>query len=160
MPAVAPISRAASRHRIAQVLCLLGASAVVLTAAPAAPADALVATRLVRATEVLGPDDVTRSDVMMPGAATDLVQVVGLEARVALYPGRPVLLADLGPAAVVERNQPVRLIYRRGGLTITAEARALGRAALGEQVRVMNLGSRSTVTGTVTSDATVELFAN
>ena len=141
------------------LLRLLAMIGLVLLPLPAM-AEALVATRLVRATEVLGPDDVTRSGHSVPGAATDAVQVLGLEARVALYPGRPVLLSDLAPAALVERNQTVRLIFRSGGLLIMTEARALGRAALGDQVRVMNLSSRSSVTGTVTNDGTVEVFGN
>ena len=73
---------------------------VLLMALPVA-AEALVATRLVRATEVLAAEDITRSAAQVPGAATDPMQVLGLEARVALYPGRPVLLSDLAPAAVV-----------------------------------------------------------
>ncbi len=141
------------------VLAGAALSGVLALSAPA-DAEALIATRLVRATEVLGPEDVTRSAAHVPGAATDPVQVLGLEARVALYPGRAVLLSDLAPAAVVERNQVVRLVYRRGGLLIMAEGRALGRAALGDGLRVMNLSSRSTVTGTVTSDGTVEVFGN
>ncbi len=132
---------------------------VVLMALPVA-AEALVATRLVRATEVLAAEDITRSAAQVPGAATDPVQVLGLEARVALYPGRPVLLSDLAPAAVVERTQPVRLVYRQGALLIMAEGRALERGALGAPLRAMNLTSRSTVTGTVTSDGTVEVFGN
>jgi len=69
---------------------------------------------------------------------------------VVLYAGRPIRPGDVGPPALIERNQIVTLHYRSGPLTIAAEARALGRAAAGEEVRVMNLASRSTVTGTVT----------
>ena len=148
-----------TRQLILQAARALALILPVLVPLPAL-AEALVTTRLVRATEVLGPDDVTRSAHSVPGAATQAVQVLGLEARVALYPGRPVLLSDLAPAALVERNQTVRLVYRRGGLLIMTEARALGRAALGEEVRVMNLSSRNSLTGTVTNDGTVEVFAN
>ena len=148
-----------TRQRDLLTACVLALIGLVLLPPPTL-AEALVTTRLVRATEVLGPGDVTHSAHRVPGAATDAVQVIGLEARVALYPGRPVLLGDLAPAALVERNQTVRLVYRRGGLLIITDARALGRAALGDPVRVMNLSSRSNVTGTVTSDGTVEVFGN
>ncbi|MCL1628594.1 flagellar basal body P-ring formation protein FlgA [Roseibaca sp. V10] len=120
-------------------------------------ADALVATRLIRATEVVREGDVAVQRGHIAGAATDPVQVVGLEARVAIYPGRPVRLADLGPAAVVERNDSVVMVYRQGGLTILSEGRALGRAALGDMVTVMNIASRQSVQGRVTSFGQVEV---
>ncbi|MCC1481566.1 flagellar basal body P-ring formation chaperone FlgA [Roseibaca sp. Y0-43] len=121
-------------------------------------ADGLVATRMIRPTEVLQPADVAlHSGAGAPGVATDPAQVVGLEARVAIYPGRPVRLADLAPAAVVERNEAVVMIYRQGGLTIMSEGRALGRAALGESVTVMNGSSRQSVQARVISFGQVEV---
>lgn len=121
-------------------------------------ADGLVATRLIRPTEVLKPADVAPLHAATaPGVASDPAQVVGLEARVAIYPGRPVRLADLGPAAVIERNEAVVMIYRQGGLTIVSEGRALGRAALGESVTVMNGTSRQSVLGRVISFGQVEV---
>lgn len=122
-------------------------------------ADALVATRLIRPAEVLRAVDVAVKRGSQPGVASDPMQVVGLEARVAIYPGRPVRLADLGPAAVVERNETVVMIYRQGGLTILSEGRALGRAALGDSVTVMNNTSRQSVQGRVTSFGQVEVGA-
>ncbi|SUZ30760.1 hypothetical protein ROE7235_00486 [Roseibaca ekhonensis] len=120
-------------------------------------ADALVATRLIRPAEVLRAVDVEVQRGSQPGVASDPMQVVGLEARVAIYPGRPVRLADLGPAAVVERNETVVMIYRQGGLTILSEGRALGRAALGDSVTVMNSTSRQSVQARVTSFGQVEV---
>jgi flagellar basal body P-ring formation protein FlgA len=121
-------------------------------------ADGLVATRLIRPTEVLRPGDVApQRAATAPGVASDPAQVVGLEARVAIYPGRPVRLADLGPAAVIERNEAVVMIYRQGGLTIVSEGRALGRAALGQSVTVMNGNSRQSVQGRVISFGQVEV---
>ena len=75
----------------------------------------------------------------------------------ALYPGRPVRLADLGPAAVIERHDTVRLIYRRAGLSIQSEGRALARGGLGDKIRVMNLSSHQSVSGIVTNGGIVEV---
>ena len=120
-------------------------------------ADSLIATRLIRATEVIGPGDVAVQPGEIPGVANQPDQVIGLEARVAIYPGRPVRLGDLGPAAVIERNEVVRMVYRRGGLVILSEGRALARGALGDTVTVMNLGSRQSVQGIVTTAGLVEV---
>ena len=124
-------------------------------------ADAVVATRLIRSTEVVQSGDVVvQRGTVVAGAATSTDQVVGLEARVAIYPGRPVRVADLGPAAVIERNETVVLIYRQGGLTILSEGRALGRAGLGDAITVMNASSRQSVQGRVINFGQVEVGAD
>ncbi|MFN4058278.1 MAG: flagellar basal body P-ring formation chaperone FlgA [Roseinatronobacter sp.] len=133
--------------------------ALVMLMALAAPvqADTLVATRLIRAATVIGPDDVAPGPSAVIGAARDAAQVVGLEARVAIYPGRPVRLADLGPAAAVERNEIVQLVFRRGALSIVTEGRALARGAIDDVVPVMNLASRTTVQGVIRYPGLIEV---
>lgn len=133
-------------------VCLI--PALVMAAAPLW-ADTVTATRLVRAQSVLSAADLTLTEGATPGAVTVLAEAVGKEAQVTLYPGRPVMVQDLAAPALVERNAIVTLVYRSALLDIRAEARALGRAAAGERVRVMNLGSRSTVFGIVMADGTV-----
>lgn len=118
-------------------------------------ADMVIATRTIRAQSVIMPGDLTMADGDMPGAVEDTAQIVGQEARVAIYAGRPVRLSDIGPPAVIERNQLVPLVFQKNGLQITAEGRSLSRAAPGERVRVMNLSSRHTVSGWVAPDGTV-----
>lgn len=120
-----------------------------LVLAQPAFADSLVATRTIRAQSVIGPDDLTLVDAEVPGAATDLAEALGLEARVAIYAGKPVRLSDLGAPALIDRNQVVTLVYLAGGLTISTEGRAMGRGAEGDVIRVINLASRSTVSGRV-----------
>jgi flagella basal body P-ring formation protein FlgA len=127
-----------------------------LAAAPAA-ADTLVAARTLRAQAILTAADLALAPGVTPGALSDPADAIGMEARVVLYAGRPLRPADLGPPAIVERNQIVTLLYRSGGLEIAAEGRALGRAGAGDSLRVLNLGSRSTVTGRVGPDGTVEV---
>jgi flagella basal body P-ring formation protein FlgA len=135
-----------------RILALL---ATLVAAAPPALAESLVATRTIRAQSIIMPDDVDRSDTVVPGALTDPGDAVGREARVVIYPGRPILARDLVEPAVVARNQIVILRYSRGALTIEVEGRTLGRGAVGDAVRVMNLASRTTVSGVVLPDGSV-----
>ena len=128
---------------------------VFLLAAPPALAESLVATRTIRAETVIAPDDVTLVAAEIPGALDDPALAVGLETRVAIYAGKPVRLADLGPPTLVDRNQVVPLIYLSGGLAIATEGRALARGAEGEVIRIMNLASRSTVSGRIGPDGAV-----
>lgn len=125
--------------------------ALLLAAGPAA-AEILVPARTIPARAVIMPEDLVLSDQVVPGAVTDAAQAVGMEARVALYAGRPINPSDLVPPALVERNAVVPLIYQGGGLTIATEGRALDRAGAGELIRVMNLESRTTVTARVGLD--------
>lgn len=120
-----------------------------------AMAETLIAARTVRSQAILVPSDLSMIAKTIPGSLDNPDQAIGLEARVVLYAGRPIRPGDVGPAAIIERNQIVTLLFRRGGLTIAAEARALARAGVGDVIRVMNLASRSTVSGTVGADGTV-----
>ncbi|MEW2911943.1 flagellar basal body P-ring formation chaperone FlgA [Leisingera sp. JC11] len=125
--------------------------------APPSWADYLVPTRTLRAKAIVNAEDLAMKKGEILGALSEPSEVIGMEARVALYAGRPLRPGDIGPPAIVERNDLVTLIFRQGGLSIAAEGRALGRGAAGEPVRVMNLSSRTTVTGRITNDGSVEV---
>jgi flagella basal body P-ring formation protein FlgA len=123
--------------------------------APTGTGETVVAARPIRARSVIGPDDVTTIPGVTPGALDAPDLAVGMEARTMLGQGRAIAAADLTPPAFVDRNQIVTMVFQRGGLSITAEGRAMARAAEGEAVKVMNLDSRTTVTGVAIAPGTV-----
>ncbi|MCF6433053.1 flagellar basal body P-ring formation chaperone FlgA [Leisingera sp. MMG026] len=125
--------------------------------APPAWAEYLIPLRTIRAKAIVNAEDLALKKGEILGALSDPAAVVGQEARVALYAGRPLRAGDIGPPAIIERNDLVTLTFRQGVLTIAAEGRALGRGAAGEAVRVMNLNSRTTVTGRIAADGSVEV---
>lgn len=133
------------------------AFAVLVFGASTAAADTVVPVRTLRAQTILTAADLMVTPATVPGAATDLEQLIGQEARTALYAGRPVRLQDVGPPALVDRNQIITLVYAGNGLQILAEGRSLSRAGIGDRVRVMNMSSRTTVSGTVQADGTVRV---
>ena len=120
-------------------------------------ADSLVATRTIRAQSTLAAEDVTMVEMEIEGAVRDPKQAIGLETKVAIYAGRPIHASDLGPSAVIERNQVVPLAYTTGGLFILTEGRALARGGIGESIEVMNLTSRSKVIGQIGPDGIVRV---
>lgn len=132
-------------------------AALLIGAATQAGADVVVPARTIRAKEIIAADDLLSDPAAIPGAIQDPRLVIGREARVALYPGRAIQPGDIGPPTLVERNDLVTLTFRRGGLHIIAEGRALGRGAAGESVRAMNLSSRNTITGQVREDGSIEV---
>lgn len=136
--------------RLVILICLMGAPLAAL-------ADIVVPTRTIRAKEVISAADLELKATDLPGAISDPSALIGLEARIALYPGRPVRAVDVGPPAIVDRNDLVVLVFNRQPLSISIEGRALGRGAVGERIRVMNLSSRTTVTGLIRPDGQIEV---
>ncbi len=142
---------------------MIQATALLLaTLALASPAGAetVIAARTIPSHAVIGPADLSLHPGRVPGALDDPAEAIGREARVILYAGRPIRPGDIGPPALIERNQLVTIVYRRGDLEILAEGRALGRAAEGERLQVMNLASRATVTGKVTGTGAVRVASS
>ena len=151
-------------------IVLAAAAALACVASPApAPAQTagaqraatrvVVAARPIRSREVISPGDVelaAASDAASD-ALGDPAEAIGMEARVTLYPGRPVRRGDLARPALVERNQIVTLTFRRGALAIVAEGRALDRGGRGDRIRALNMDSRVRVTGRVTGPGSLEV---
>ena len=133
--------------------------ALTLLAGSASQAETVVAARTIPAQSILLDTDLALIDQTVPGAISDPADVIGQEARVALYAGRPIRAGDISPPAVVDRNQIIPLIYQGSALTISAEGRALERAGAGDIIRVMNISSRNTVTARIAEDGAAYVTA-
>jgi len=114
-------------------------------------AEVLVADRTVRAGTLVTGDMLRLDPGDHAAALSDPTQAIGLEARITLYAGRPILPESLGPPTLVTRNQIAPLTFQRGGLTIATEVRALDAGGAGDVIRVMNLTSKTTLTATITA---------
>ena len=130
---------------------------VAAMSAGAVLAQSVTPVRAIRSQTMIEAEDLALGEEPVPGAATSIEEVIGMEAKVALYPGRPILFSNLREPALVERNAVVRMSYVNGPLRIVTDGRALDRAAAGEMVRVMNLASKQTVTGVVAADGSIEV---
>ncbi|UOA28819.1 flagellar basal body P-ring formation chaperone FlgA [Pseudosulfitobacter sp. DSM 107133] len=131
--------------------------ASLIFSAAAASADIVVATRTIRPQSLIDAADVQAVAGTRADAFENPLDVVGQEARVALYAGRPIRFDDIGPPALVDRNQIVQLQYHGAQLVIHTEGRALERGGIGDRVRIMNLNSRATLFGLVQADGTVRV---
>ncbi len=129
------------------ITCLLFAGQAV--------ADTVLAVRTIRPGGIIMARDVVVEAGNTAGAASDLAEVIGQAARVSLYAGRPIALGNVGPPALVERNQIVPMVFEVNGLRISTEGRSMSRAGAGDFVRVMNLSSRTTVSGRVMPDGRI-----
>lgn len=124
-----------------------------LISAPAF-ADTLVAARTLAAGTVIQDEDVLVEPSESPATAS-LDEVLGMQTRVTIYEGRPIHPSRLTEAVLVARNQVVRLAYVTPMMRIEAEGRALDAGQAGQVIRIMNLSSRTTVSGRVEPDGSV-----
>lgn len=131
------------------IVCALSAGAVF--------AQSVTPVRAIRSNTIIEPEDLAQGEEVVAGGVETIEDAAGLEAKVALYPGRAILRSQVRQPALVERNAVVRMSYASGPLKIVTEGRALDRGAAGEQVRVMNLTSKQTVTGVVAVDGSIEV---
>jgi flagellar basal body P-ring formation protein FlgA len=120
------------------------------TAAPVAGSEREVAvlTRAIARGEAIGIDDVTfvaASAATPADAIAELDQLVGMSARRALAPDRPLRASDVMVTPAVKRGEPVTLMFQSGAMRIAMRARALEDGAPGEVVRVLNTDSNRTV---------------
>ncbi|WP_227269038.1 flagellar basal body P-ring formation chaperone FlgA [Roseobacter weihaiensis] len=121
-------------------------------------AESVVPTRTIRANATISEADVAIKSVANPNAFSRVMDVIGQEARTTLYAGRPILFVDVGPPALIDRNQIVSLKFKTAGLMIITEGRSLQRGGVGDRIRIMNLDSRTTLFGQVQPDGTVRVF--
>ncbi|WP_411957408.1 flagellar basal body P-ring formation chaperone FlgA [Paracoccus homiensis] len=119
-------------------------------------AGGLAAARTLPAGTVIGAADLRASDGDHRGL-TDPSQAIGLQTRITIYEGRPIQASLLQAPILVNRNQLVRLDFQKGTLRIATNGRSLDQGAAGDLVRVMNLGSRSTITARVNPDGTLSV---
>ena len=78
-------------------------------------------------------------------------------ARRTLLPNKPIMLSDLKSPDAVSAGVPVAIVYREEGLLITGIGTPLRSAGAGEVIRVRNVDSGVTITGTVTQEGTIEV---
>ena len=128
-----------------------------LICATSVSADMVTPTRTLRPGSLISAADITLKAGENLGAYDQLLDVLGQEARIALYAGRPIPFDGIGPPALIERNQIVSLHFQAVGLNISTEGRALERGGVGDRVRIMNLSSRSILFGFVQTDGSIKV---
>lgn len=132
---------------------------IALLIAPTLPAyaDSVVATRALPAHHLIGAEDLRYDPKPQPDALVQMDLALGMETRSAIAAGRAIRARDLSAPRLIERNAKVTLVYAIDGLSITAPGRALDRAGAGDMLRVLNLSSKTTVTGIVTASGEIRV---
>lgn len=102
---------------------------------------------------------VTNKSRDLATVATLVEQVDGKVARRTLLPGHFIDLNAVRDAYVVEQGAAVQVLFIQGPLTISATATTLQPGSAGDQIKVRNIDSGTTFTGTVMADGTIRVGA-
>lgn len=118
----------------------------------------VVATRPLKAGELLTPDDVRLAEMTSPALSRNVLnrldQAVGQSMRSSVPAGAWLRGFMLQQPDVVRTNQRVKVLAQGDGFVANAEGTARGNAAIGESVRV-KMGSGREVSGMVQADGSV-----
>jgi flagellar basal body P-ring formation protein FlgA len=93
------------------------------------------------------------------GAITDRTQAVGLAARNAMEPGRPLQTAQLMRPETIQRNEQVTLVYQVPGIVLTVRGKAAEGGAEGDMISVLNEQTKRTVQGVIVGSGRVLIDA-
>ena len=88
---------------------------------------------------------------------TSRSQVVGFAARANLQPGRPLRAGELMKPDLVQRSEPVTLVYEVPGVVLTLRGKAIDGGAEGDTISVMNEQSKRIVQGTIVGPGRVAI---
>jgi flagella basal body P-ring formation protein FlgA len=121
---------------------------------------AAVLTRDVERTEVLKSSDIVverrpKADVGPDAAVRDMA--IGMQMRHPMRAGRPLRVADLAKADLVQRDQPVTIVYQTAGIYLTTRGKAVDSGTEGDVVSVLNPQSKRTISGVVTGRGQVTI---
>ncbi|MEM1386038.1 MAG: flagellar basal body P-ring formation chaperone FlgA [Pseudomonadota bacterium] len=133
------------------------ASLIIANSFAPAFSDIVIAERNIPAWSVITASDLKMAPGDDPYAASDLIEVVGMQTNTVIFRDQPVLLRQISSPILVERNQIVVVIFERGALRIESAGRALTRGSLGDVVRFINVDSKKVVSGIVQSDGTISV---
>ena len=90
---------------------------------------------------------------------SDPADLLDLEARRRLLPGRPIRRGDVQAPQLVRRGETVDVVYRAPGIEVVTSGRALEDGSRGVVVAIANLDSGQRLTGLVTGPRQVTVGA-
>jgi flagella basal body P-ring formation protein FlgA len=108
---------------------------------------ALTYTRNISTGEILSAADLVWSDEVMaaPDGFSDPEAAIGKSARHALRAGAAASVHDLALPKVIKRDDIVAVTFADGGVSLTLQAKAMGDAAVGDSLTVINPQSKKVI---------------
>lgn len=121
---------------------------------------AVVAYRPVRRGATIGPSDVAIRTIEYQRNRryySDPRVLVGMEATRDTAKGEPFTARTTDDVEVVKSGSTVKIVHKKGSLTVTTPGRAMESGSMGDVVKVRNNRTRAIISGIVTGPDTVEV---
>jgi flagella basal body P-ring formation protein FlgA len=113
--------------------------------------------------ETIGDSDLSyafvAANAIMPGTATTMNDVVGMQTRRVLRAGQSMRNDDVRPPILVLKGTTVTMVFDAPGVTLTATGRAMSEGGVGETVTVQNPASYRQISAVVTGAGTVKALS-
>jgi flagella basal body P-ring formation protein FlgA len=129
-----------------------GITRIIVRGEGAGPAAAHARDILTYARSLTAGEIVQASDILWSKAAATPVDapsgpdsIIGMAARKPLREGDPVLAHDVAPPLVIKNGDTVLVTYADDGVTLTLQAKAMGNAAVGDTLNVLNTASKKLI---------------
>lgn len=94
---------------------------------------------------------------VQPGMMLKPEELIGMTPRRMLTAGLPVKAGEIESPRIVTRGELVTMVLNEGGLTLTAQGKALEHGAKGDRIRVVNTASNKMIMAEVSGDKEVTL---
>jgi flagella basal body P-ring formation protein FlgA len=120
--------------------------------APTGNRDILTYAHSLNAGEIVQPGDLVWAKAALEptGAPRSAEAVVGMAARRPLREGEAVLASDVAPPLVIKAGDTVLVTYADAGVTLTLQGRAMGAAAAGDTLNILNTASKKLIEAVAT----------
>jgi flagella basal body P-ring formation protein FlgA len=99
------------------------------------------------------------ANAIMPGTATAMDNVVGMQTRRVLRAGQSMRNDDVRSPIMVIKGTTVTMIFDAPGVTLTATGRAMSEGGVGDTVTVQNPASYRQISAVVTGPGTVRALS-
>ena len=97
----------------------------------------------------------TRS--LQHGMALSANELIGYTPRRLVLPGKPVKMNDIQAPQIVKRGELITMTFDHGGLSLTAQGKALESGAKGDVIRVVNANTSKTLQAKITANKEVSV---
>lgn len=127
------------------------AGAAASTTSAAAKVEVLTYNRSLEAGEIVQPEDLSWTKVAAApaGAPRDADALIGKAAKRPLRSGAAASTRDVTSPLVVKRDDMVEVVFAMEGVNLSLQAKAMGAAAVGDTVSLMNLSSKNVIQAVV-----------
>lgn len=109
--------------------------------------------------DLIGDADLDYVDVptaeLQPDTMLKAQDLIGMTPRRMVASGKPVRAMDLQAPLLVERGEPVTIVFETGPMKLTATGKAVQHGAKGDLIRVVNAGSNRTIDAVVSGQREV-----